>query len=1479
VYIYLDNNADGLLDAPGDTLIGQSAAWAGDENTVTFAAPETITAGTSKYFIAVYDFDGSAGVGDTFRCSITDNTKVSAQGVVSSINIPANGPYPVEGGLRTVSDRGSLSFSLGENNPSDGNVVDDQTDVEMLQFQVGADSVEDVTVSSITFSHTGTGTPSDDVATVRLYRDNNGDGNLDAGDDLISQENVWNSPTITLLPGEVVSADTSESWLVVYDYNGNASEAETFISSIDVDSDISASGQWSGLPVTSSGSFPLEGGQKMIVPERGHLRVELGPNNPAAESLINNQSKVEVLQLALTEYTGYETVRVNYITIDGSGTGHEVEDIDKVDLYRDYNGDGIINGSDYGITASAVFDADDGQVTLSPGFRGDIAPGETQYWLVVYTFNTNPSKGETFTASFTDGANIAAKGRTTGITMEAEGTFPLDGETFTIVTGEVVVEEGLFNPGDHGVSNKAQDELVMQIRMTETTGYEDVKVESLVITDTGTADPYWDVDKVDFYLDSGDTPGVVDAGDTHLGSEYFDETGKCELMIVPVIKLIPAGGERNILVLYSLNGSAEINETFSPEISADSDVSLKGYSSKEAITPSGTFPVEGCTLTMASDPSGRVYNALYDRDDPNGFIQGAIVEVYDAGPDGLKNTADDGGLVATNAPGGTPANGTYAFMLGAGNYWIEVTPPSGYTFPSDIIAQGSLPGNSTVVGSHEEVFVQGVAEETVDLPLDPEDTTVFKLDKEANKDEVVVGDIVTYVLTIENNYGDDVDIPLYVRDRLPAGFKYIEGTTLLDGKKIDDPRGKGIRTFSVGTFTAGESKKLSYQLVAGSGVEPGNTYTNKAVVVADSGYPLSNIATEEVKVVYDPIFDLSIIIGKVFNDKNGDGIQQRGEEGIADVKIATEDGLYVITDKDGKYHIEGLLPQTKLLKVDTSTLPQGAEFTTENPRVVRLTRGLLAKVNFGVKVSEKDYTLTSDEGAPYLEVKVITEPTKIEPELTVYHTPDVPQLDLEGNSLDTPVVFRINTNYSDFISTWKLEIFSSGNRVSPVKVFEGTQKDLFKQISWDGIDNEGNLIEPEETYIYVLTVKDSEGNKDETIENKLYVSYKRTISREEKVDVISEELYTNKLAQQTIPVETKGVSVNITGTTDKRSYIYVDGQNLGIAENGEFKKNLILPETKKSIKVEAVKEGKKSVYTKKLNLDKDYFFLVALGDAVIGKMSASGNIAPVRDKDKYQSGYYFDGRFAYYLKAKVKGKYLITASYDSARERGGFERFIDPDKYYPVYGDSSSVVDDTNTRGKFYLLIEWDKSYLTWGNYETDIKDVDLAAYNRTLYGGKLHYQSVSTTKYGDPDTVFIVFSAETDKLPAHNEFLSTGGSLYYLKHTDVVEGSDMVKIEVRDKDTGIVKNSYTAEEGVDYEIDYDQGRIIFSKPVDMIASSEELIQSGVSLGDLVYVVVDYEYEPDEFLDEGTYGARVTQQLTDNIKVGTTYIKDEKEGG
>ncbi|QIQ21678.1 SdrD B-like domain-containing protein [Zophobihabitans entericus] len=230
------------------------------------------------------------------------------------------------------------------------------------------------------------------------------------------------------------------------------------------------------------------------------------------------------------------------------------------------------------------------------------------------------------------------------------------------------------------------------------------------------------------------------------------------------------------------------------------------------------------------------------------------------------------------------------------------------------------------------------------------------------KDNVVVGDIVPYTITIENNKATTA-FNVTIKDLIPAGFKYVDGSARLDGVKIADPT--GARPVYFGPMDIGGSgavsgvpskRTLSYMLVVGAGVTQGE-YTNVATALDRTGNTASNTSQATVTVTSDPLFNDALIFGKVYVDRNGNGVQDAGEEGIGGVKLVTARGEIITTDSQGRYHLTGVdggrweRGTNFVLKLDPRSLPEGYRVKGRNPQVVRLSPGLPSKIDF--KVEEK----------------------------------------------------------------------------------------------------------------------------------------------------------------------------------------------------------------------------------------------------------------------------------------------------------------------------------------------------------------------------------------------------------------------------------------------------------------------------------------------------------------------------------------------
>ena len=105
------------------------------------------------------------------------------------------------------------------------------------------------------------------------------------------------------------------------------------------------------------------------------------------------------------------------------------------------------------------------------------------------------------------------------------------------------------------------------------------------------------------------------------------------------------------------------------------------------------------------------------------------------------------------------------------------------------------------------------------------------------------------------------------------------------------------------------------------------------------------------------------------------------------------------------------------------------------------------------------------------------------------------------------------------------------------------------------------------------------------------------------------------------------------------------------------------------------------------------------------------------------------GRVAFYLKGKIKGNYLLTAAYDSSKQTNQILfRDIQPDTFYPVYGDASTKGFDAQSSGRLYVRIDNKRSYLLYGDFTTQASagnDVhQLGAYSRSLNGVREHFEN-----------------------------------------------------------------------------------------------------------------------------------------------------------
>ncbi len=246
-------------------------------------------------------------------------------------------------------------------------------------------------------------------------------------------------------------------------------------------------------------------------------------------------------------------------------------------------------------------------------------------------------------------------------------------------------------------------------------------------------------------------------------------------------------------------------------------------------------------------------------------------------------------------------------------------------------------------------------------------------------------------------------------------------------------------------------------------------------------------------------------------------------------------------------------------------------------------------------------------------------------------------------------------------------------------------------------------------------------------------------------------------------------------------------------------------------------------------------------------------------------------RTAFFVKGRIKGEYLLTAAYDSDKDvRGRLLRDIQPDEYYPVYGDSSLRGFDARSAERLYVRVDNQRSYLLYGDFQTGdtlattsgvgahgpIPQRSLGTYNRTATGAGWHYENARLRSN--------VFAIQDSLRQVIEEFNSQGSGPYALRNNAVLEGSERVEVIVRDRNqpSRIVSVQPLARL-VDYSFEPFSGRILLNQFLPSFDSN----LNPVSLR------ITYE------LDQGTetfwvYGADGQLKVTDALEVGASVVDD-----
>lgn len=358
--------------------------------------------------------------------------------------------------------------------------------------------------------------------------------------------------------------------------------------------------------------------------------------------------------------------------------------------------------------------------------------------------------------------------------------------------------------------------------------------------------------------------------------------------------------------------------------------------------------LQSLTLNVLADPFG----VVFDSEDGTP-VDGAIVRMVDAVTGQPAAVfADDGvtpwpstvtsGQPITDAAGNVypMSPGEYRFPLAPlGRYLLEIAPPSPYTAPSLAtaaqLAKLTRPeGGAFIIndGSYGRPFLlESVEPVQVDIPLDRPNVGVT-LTKTASRPRAAPGEAVFYTVTVRNPDARP-KLGVTLSDEPSEQLRLRPDSIRVDGQAVGPdseaavaiaPDGKRL-AIRFGPIPPRAARTITYAMTVREHAPPGQA-SNRAVATDQRGGRA--VAEASIRIDRDTIASRMTIVGRV--SAGNCSVPNGARIGIPGVRVMLEDGSFSVTDRDGRYHFDGVLPGTHVVQAQRQTLPQGGAFVDCN---------------------------------------------------------------------------------------------------------------------------------------------------------------------------------------------------------------------------------------------------------------------------------------------------------------------------------------------------------------------------------------------------------------------------------------------------------------------------------------------------------------------------------------------------------------------
>lgn len=753
--------------------------------------------------------------------------------------------------------------------------------------------------------------------------------------------------------------------------------------------------------------------------------------------------------------------------------------------------------------------------------------------------------------------------------------------------------------------------------------------------------------------------------------------------------------------------------------------------------------------------------------------------------------------------------------------------------------------------------------------------------KQASRATAAPGEAVAFTVDVRNA---DSRLPIgnvRVTDILPPALRLRPQTLRIDDQNATTQIAADGSSFTVTlpTLAAGASRRISYFAEVKPGAAEGDA-VNRVQAIGDGGLT-SNVSDAVVRIRRDGIAGRMTIIGRVTD--GGCGADPEKAPGVPGVRVMIEDGSYAVTDRDGRYHFEGVKPGTHVVQLDDMTLPadRAAADCARNSRsagrafsrFVDGRGGALKRVDFRLVEAAPRASMTA---AAKPRPAAATDPAAAgaERDWLSGQEPGIAWLFPEPEHNPRAPMVRVAIKH---LAGQNVKLLAGGREVDPV-AFEGSRKNGAGNVVvsvWRGIPVEGRQAE------LTAEVRNADGSLAQTLRRTVRYGaspMRAELLRDQSV-LVADGVSRPVLAVRLTDRDGRPVRHGLTGDFEVPAPYYpaveADAQQArqlaGLERARPFWKvhgeqgvaYIELEPTTASGTIslrfnfrdgEAQREQRLEAW---LDPGQRPWTIVGLAEGTLGYNRLQNKVEDLGDeKDKILT----DGRLALYAKGRIRGKWLVTLAYDSDKneEETRFGGVIDPDSYYTVYADRTERRYDAASIRKLYLKLERPQFYALFGDYETGIDEPELARYVRAFNGVKAEYRSdrVSAT----------AFAADSPNRHRHDELQGNGLSgPYALAARNILANSERVWIEVRDRlrSDRIVERRLLSRH-VDYDIDYVVGLLRFKEPI--LSRSPTL--------DPQFIVADYEVDGIASRTVNAGGRATWRSKDQKIQIAATAVSD-----